>query len=297
MRMREIKNKINLIQNIYYLTQALELIAATKLKKLKNLTLNSRPFARKAIEILIRLLQYQKFFRKKLHYFQPQKSNKILAIVFASDRGFCGLYNKNIFKYAENEIEKLKKTAEVELITIGKKAANFFKNKNYKIKIEFPEIKEFEEKEKSDELFKFLLEFYQKAKYQMFLFFCTHYFTSFFQMPRTVQIFPPEEEKLRWMIKEITGEPILEKRLDYIFEPSFKEIFDVILFQIMTAEIYHAILEARTSEEVSRMVAMKRAMDNAQEIIKDLTSKYNKAKQAQITAEVCEITSAKEALI
>jgi len=96
------------------------------------------------------------------------------------------------------------------------------------------------------------------------------------------------------MLKKLAGQSLEEKRYNYIFEPSFNEIIDHLVFQLLENEIYHAILEALTSEQASRMIAMKRAMDNAKEIIKKLTLEYNKCRQAQITAEVSEITTAKE---
>jgi len=302
MKLKEVKNKINATQNIYDLTQAMELIAAMKVRKLKNSTLNSRPFVRKSIELLIKLIEYKKDLQEnsgKIFQDEQKKhssAQKILAIVFASDKGFCGVYNKNILRYAHQQIEQLEKEGEIELITIGKKTTNFFKAKKYKIKIDFPDIKEFEEKKRTDELFKYLEDFYKKGTYRKILLFATHYFTSFIQNPRTVQIFPIDEKKLREMLKETADETVSEKKLDYIFEPSFEEIFNEAISQLMAAELYHAVLEARTSEEASRMMAMKRAMDNAKEVIKNLTLEYNKARQAQITSEVSEITSAKEAI-
>lgn len=308
MKLREVKNKINATQNIYSLTQSLEMIAAMKVRNLKNSTLNSRPFVQKSIEILIRLLQYQKNLleqdennSKKENEFSTaitSKSNKVLAIIFASDRGFCGVYNRNILKYTETEIEKIRKNdkIEVELITIGKKTTRFFKGKNYRIIFDFPEIKEFEEKKNTDKLFKSLADFYQKGEYQKIIFFGIHYFTSFLQTPRAVQLFPFNEIILKEMLKEITNKEMPEEKIDYIFEPSFKDIFEELTYQLMEGEIYHAILEARTSEEASRMMAMKRAMDNAEDLIKKLTLEYNKARQAQITSEISEITSAKEAI-
>jgi len=301
MKLREVKNKINATQNIHDLTQALELIATMKARKFKDLTLSSRPFAQKSIEILTKLLQYKREeeIDKRTELNEQTKvknSKKFLVIVFASDKGFCGVYNKNILKYAEAEIEKLKNKAEIELITIGKKATKFFRDKNYKIRNEFLGEKKFEEKEITDELFNSLLEFYQKGEYQKIILLATH-FTSFVQTPRIIQIFPLDEENLKMIVKDIVGEKaISEKRIDYIFEPSFEEVYKEAIFQLMSAELYYAILEAKTSEETSRMMAMKRATDNAEDIIKDLTLEYNKARQVQITSEISEITSAKEAV-
>jgi len=314
MRLREVKNKINLTQNIFGVTQALELISAVKMKRAVKSALASRPFARKVVEILIRLGEYQKFFETKSLYFQTKKVNplysspsreprlsngvkKILAIVLASDRGFCGLYNKNILKFAEEEIEELKKEGEVEIITLGKKAINFFKKKNEKIKAEILGVEKYEKFEAVKLLVEPLFRYFQQDEYQKICFFGTHYFSPFFQLPRKIQILPLDVKKLEEMLKKLTGQSLAKNQYNYIFEPSYKEIVSQLILQLIETEIYHAILEAQASEHASRMMAMKRAMDNAKEIIKDLTLEYNKARQAQITAEVSEITSAKEATV
>ncbi|MDI6591979.1 MAG: ATP synthase F1 subunit gamma [Patescibacteria group bacterium] len=295
MRLLEIKNKINLTQNIYGLTQALELISAVRMKRLVKLAVNSRPLVQKVIAILKRLSQYQKISKIKSIYFQSKRIKKILVLVLASDRGFCGFYNRNILKLAEKEIKELEKEGKVEIIAIGKKAVNFFKKAGYQLKEEILDQKEYQKFEKVRDLTERLFQDYQKNEYQKIYFYCTHYFTPFYQLPRKIQVLPLEEKNLDEMLKKIAGITLIEKSPDYIFEPSAKEILDKLVSELMEFEIYHAILEALASEEASRMMAMKRAMDNAKEIVKDLILKYHKARQFQITAEVCEITTAKEA--
>ncbi len=311
MRPRELKNKINLTQNILGVTQALELISAVKMKKAIKLALGSRPFARKVISILIKLSREQKALGIESLYFKPKEpegAEKILVLVMASDRGFCGLYNKNILKFAEQEIRELKKEGEVdpvrsgasngvEIIALGKKAVDYFKKRSYKIKSEFLGAENYGKLENSRALTELIFNYYKKAEYQKIYFYCTHYSNPFFQPPRKIQILPLDAEKLEEMLKKLAGESVAENKAGYIFEPSFKEIVGQMVLQLMEFEIYHAILEALASEHTSRMFAMKRAMDNAKEIIKGLTLQYNKARQAQITAEVSEITSAKEATV
>lgn len=298
MRPRELKNKINLTQNILGVTQALELISAVKMKKALKLALGSRPFARKVISILIKLSREQKTSGIESLYFKPEEhkgAKKILVLVMASDRGFCGLYNKNILKLAEQEIKELKKEGEIEIIALGKKAVDYFKKRNYKIKDEFFGAEDYGKFENSKVLTQLLFRYYKEGEYREIYFYCTHYSSPFFQPPRKIQILPLDAEKLEEMLKKFAGESVAESKIEYIFEPSFKEIVGQLVLQLMEFEIEHAILEALASEHVSRMFAMKRAMDNAKEIIKGLTLQYNKARQAQITAEVLEITSAKEA--
>lgn len=303
MRPREIKNKIGLTQNIFGVTQALEMIAAVKMKKAMNLTMAARPFAKTTLAILKRLSQYKEFAKEESFYFEEREAKKILAVVLSSDRGFCGLYNKNVLKFSEQEIKELKKEKEAEILAIGKKTINYFKKKNYNIKEEFWGVEDYQEFEKSKQLAQILFNYYRMGQYQKIYFYCTHYVNAFFQQPLKIQVLPLNEKEIEQTIKEsgggsaklTAGESLVKEKLDYIFEPSFKEIFDKLVLQLVEYEIYHAVLEAQASEHAARMMAMKRAMDNAKEIIKNLTLEYNKARQAQITAEVSEITSAKEA--
>lgn len=294
MRLREIKNKINLTQNIFGVTQALELISAVKMKKAVKSALGSRPFARKVVALLIRLCAYEQSLKTEPFYCRSRKTKKILALIMSSDRGFCGLYNKNILKFAEQEIKGFEKEGKVEIMALGKKTVNYFKKRNYALKDMLLGVDGYANFEKVKPLVDLLFKYYLEDEYQKIYFYCTHYFSPFFQLPRKIQILPLDAKKLEEMLEKLAGESFTPNLYDYIFEPSFKGIIGQLVLRLMEAEIYHAILEARASEHASRMMAMKRAMDNAKEIIKDLTLEYNKSRQAQITAEVSEITTAKE---
>lgn len=297
MRPREIKNKIGLTQNILGVTQALELIAAVKMKKAMKSAIVSRPFAKKVFSLLKGLSQYQKFSKQESFYFEPGEGKKFLALVISSDRGFCGLYNKNILKFAEQEIREFNAAGEVEIVAVGKKTVTHFKKKNYELKNEFLGAEDYKEFEKSKKLAELLFNYYLRGEYQKIYFYYTHYINPFLQLPLRIQILPLDEKQIRETLKDIGDESPLEKGLDYTFEPSFHAIIDELVLQLVEFEIHHAVLEAQASEHAARMMAMKRAMDNAKEIIKNLTMEYNKARQAQITAEVSEITSAKEVTI
>lgn len=297
MRLPEIKNKIGLTQSIFGVTKALELVSAVKMKRATKLALGSRPFARKVVGILKRLSEYEESSKEVPFYFVPAEGKKILAVVIGSNKGFCGLYNKNILKFAEKEVVEFKKEAEVEIMAIGKKTINYFKKKNFHIRAEFLEVEDYEKFEKVKPLAALLFKYYREGEYQKILLYGTHYFNPFFQVPRKIQVLPLKKAVFAEMLEKLAGESVVEKRCEYIFEPSLKEIIEQLVLRLIEFEIYHAILEANASEHASRMMAMKRAMDNAKEIIKDLTLEYNKSRQAQITAEVCEITSAKEATI
>ena len=299
MKSKEIKQKIGSVQNISKITNALGLVSAVKMGKAQNLALNSRPFALRVYQILKKLSAYQKKEGLASFYFKERPPEKILAVVVSSDRGFCGSFNKNILNYAHKQIKDLEKIAPVEIVAIGKKSSAFFKRKGYKLKIEFSGIGDFGKLNEIRPLAEVLTRYFEKEYQKVYLAF-TNFVTTLTQEPCVIQVLPVEEDIFEKLLKEhapkgskeIEPEPYLE----YVFEPSSKEIFESLVPELVTFEIYHSILEANASEHSARMIAMKNASDNAKEIIKFLILDYNKARQEQITSELGEITSAKEAI-
>ena len=314
MFLKEIKQKINSTQRISQVTGALELISAVKMRKSQKIALGSRPFAQKVIEILKRLSKYQQeCLEKNSFYFQTRELKKILIVVVSSDKGFCSSFNKNILKFAETEINKIQEEfarekvapPEIEIMAVGKKAIAFAKKKNLKIKVEFTGIGDYGTLEETKPIAGLLLRYFQENKYQKIYLFYTDFISSFIQKPKKIQLLPLIPESFQEMLKNVTlaeKSPRAEflennsKNYDYVLEPSPEKIFESLVPQLLEFEIYHTVLEANASEHSARMMAMRNACDNANDIIKDLTLNYNKVRQNQITAEVSEISSAKEAM-
>ncbi len=320
MFLKEIKQKINSTQRISQVTGALELISAVKMRKSQKIALGSRPFAQKVIEILKRLSKYQQeCLEKNSFYFQKRELKKVLIVIVSSDKGFCSSFNKNILKFAETEINKIQeefareKTAapEIEIMAVGKKAIAFAKKKNFKVKVEFTGIGDYGTLEETKPIADLLLRYFQEDQYQRICVFYTDFVSSFIQKPKKIQLLPLVSESFQEMLKEsaslinssasknktVAGSSAEEAgNYDYILEPSPGRIFESLVPQLLEFEIYHTVLEANASEHSARMMAMRNACENANGIIKDLTLNYNKVRQNQITAEVSEISSAKEAM-
>ena len=301
MLLKEIKSKINLAQDLLKITRALELVSAVKMRKAQKLALSSRPFTEVVLKVLGELSERPEEIRKSF-YFPEKKVKKTLVVVVSSDRGFCGAFNKNITNFAEREIEKLK---EVELFTIGKKAINFFKRKNYKTLVEFSGIGDYGKFEEVKPIADKLLNYFKENRFQKIILFYTDFISSFSQKPTKIQILPINLKEIEEILKNYQLKPqknhppavIQHPSSKYyiLLEPSPREIFENLVPQLVRYLIYHSILEANASEHSARMMAMRRANENANEILKKLTLEYNKARQAQITAEVCETAMAKEA--
>jgi len=359
MFLKEIKQKINSTQRISQVTGALELISAVKMRKSQKIALCSRPFAQKVIEILKRLSDFQQeCLKENSFYFQKRELKKVLIVIVSSDKGFCSSFNKNVLKFAEREINEMKKEfikegngikegevapprlpknvliPEIEIMAIGKKAIAFAKKKNFQVKVEFSGIGDYGDLKEVKPIADLLLRYFQKDQYQRICVFYTDFVSSFIQKPRKMQFLPLCSESFKEILKESTSsadksafasagssadkpsfasaeatedkpsfasaeateDKPASKKADYILEPSPGKIFERLVPQLLEFEIYHIILEANASEHSARMMAMRNACENANEIIKDLTLNYNKVRQNQITDEVSEISSAKEAM-
>lgn len=290
MELKEVKAKIGSVKNISDITGALETFSALKMKKTQKRFSESKPFAEEMARILRNM---KKALREGRSIFLEKRNVKnILVCVVASDRGFCGSFNSNILKLADKEIEEMRKEGEVEILPIGKKAVNHYIKKE-RIRYSFSGVGDYWEFSQTKEIADFLIKSFLTDKYQKIYIFYTHFHSSFLQKPTKVQLFPSRSATIKEFLKE---EDNGEVNKNYILEPSPKVILDDIIPVFVEYLIYQFILSANTSEHSARMMAMRNASDNAKELLEELRLDYNKARQAQITSEVSEISSTKEAM-
>ncbi len=290
MDLREIKNKIGSVKNISEITSALETFAALKMKKTQKRFSESKPFAQEMSSLLKRM---EKSLREKKSVFLEERPvKKILVCVVASDRGFCGSFNSSVFKLVEKELASIKEEGEVEIMPIGKKATARYKKEN--VLRSFFGVGDYWKFSQTKEIAEFLTQSFLEDKYQKVYLFYTHFFSSFVQKPSKVQLFPLTAETILNFLKEEDGKPVDET--DYLLEPSAENILSQVIPVFVEYLVYQFILSANTSEHSARMMAMRNASDNARAILGELRLVYNKARQEQITSEVCEISSTKEAM-
>ena len=293
MELKEVKAKIGSVKNISELTSALETFSALKMKKSQRRFSESKPFAEELARVLKRMEKTLKEGNSVFLRARPVK--KALVCVVASDRGFCGSFNSNVLKFADKEIEKIRKEEDVEVMPVGKKSINHYK-KRENIEHSFSGVGDYWEFRQTKEISDFLINYFLKDNYQKVYVIYTHFFSSFVQKPSLVQLFPLKSETVSGFLKEeclVNGE---EEDVDYLLEPSIDVILDEVLPTFIDYLIYQFILSANTSEHSARMMAMRNASDNAKGLLEELRLKYNKARQEQITSEVCEISSTKEAM-
>lgn len=290
MELKEVKAKIGSVKNISELTSALETFSALKMKKTQKRFLESRPFSQEMSKMLRSMRAALKEGRSV--FLEQRKIRNILVCVVASDRGFCGSFNSNVLKFADREIKRIKEEGEAEIMPIGKKAIDHFK-KTEKISHSFSGVGDYWSFRQTKEISDFLIKSFLEDKYQKVYIFYTHFHSSFVQKPSLIQLFPLEEGTICNFIREENPE---KEGADYLLEPSTGVILDEVIPVFVEYLIYQFILSANTSEHSARMMAMRNASDNARDVLETLRLAYNKARQEQITSEVCEISSTKEAM-
>jgi F-type H+-transporting ATPase subunit gamma len=289
MELKEIRLKIQSVSNIWKLTGALETLSALKMKKAQKYALASRPFAQRMGRLVRRM---EPTLKDKVRL-RKRKLRDALAVVIASDRGFCGSFNQNILKRAQEEIEKLEEKSNVAILPVGKKAVSFFKKRQRNFDHFLTGIGNFGSLEEIKPMSDFIIKSYIENRYQRVYLIWTDFISTFCQNPKTIQLLPLEWDEL----KEFAGEAEdAAENAETKIEPSADMLVKEIIPQLVMYLIYQCVLESNASEHSARMTAMRNASDNARERVGELTLAYNKARQEQITNEVCEISSAKEVL-
>ncbi|MFH1180864.1 MAG: ATP synthase F1 subunit gamma [bacterium] len=292
MELKEIRRKIESVNNIRNLTSALETLSALKMKKAQKTAILSRPFSHK---IAVFLEEIEPLFKeKKSVFFREEKAGKILFVAITSDRGFCGSFNQNILRRAEKEIKERSSqgTELIEVFPVGKKGTAFFKKRGRDIKYSFIGIGDAATLEEVKPISDFLIKSFLEKKFQEIHLVWSDFVSTFLQKPRHTQILPLKKENL----EEFFGREDKYERREFLVEPSLRLLAKEVVPQLVEYLIYQAILENNASEHSARMMAMRNASDNAQKKSSELKLEYNKARQEQITSEVLEISSAKEVL-
>ena len=278
---KEIRTQIASIQNTQKITSAMEMVAASKMKKAQDKMLASRPYSEKILNVIGHLTHANSEFKHP--YMTPSKEvNKVGIIVISSDRGLCGGLNTNLFRSLLQDIAAWQSDkVEVELCTIGKKATSFFKNTGLQINSVLTDLGD---NPNFDELLgtiKVMLDKYDSGEINQIMIAYNRFANTMTQVPTVKQIVP----------MEVTEEESMDHHWDYIYEPDAEKALGALLVRYIEALVYQGIVENNACEQSSRMIAMHSATDNAGEMIKELGLIYNKARQAAITQEISEIVA------
>jgi F-type H+-transporting ATPase subunit gamma len=286
---QDIRRRIKSIRNTSQITKALQMVAASKMRKAQMAALAGRPYSNLMNRVLVSLQQRTD---SKLHpLLQQREVKKELVVMLSTDKGLAGALNTNLFR------EAIKFEADRALyVTSGAKARQFIVRTRRELLADFP-LKDAPAFTETKEISKFAVEKFLSHEVDKVSVLFTHFINTINQKPTVRTLLPISpfdlpQNSVAAESADSNGDPMV----DYTFEPAPEAVLDIMLPYYLHYQIYQMVLDARASEHSSRMVAMKNATDNAKQFIKDLTLEYNKMRQASITTELLEIATAQMAV-
>lgn len=277
--MKAIKRRIKSVESTKQITKAMELVASSKLRKAKEKADNARPYFDALYETMCEIQAENKSFLSP--YTRKGKRGNVLLVVIAGDRGLAGGFNSNVIKLAQKRINELTadgKTS-VEILGIGKKSVEYFEKHGYDLLARYVNIGETLKIGSAAGIAEKIVNPYLKGEYERVEIFYTSFTSAISQTALSKAILPVE-------IREERSEGI--KALP-IYEPSAEQVFNSIVPKYLSGIIFGAVVDSFASEQAARRNAMESASDNADEILSDLSLRYNRARQASITQELTEI--------
>ena len=278
---KEIRVKIRSVQSTRKITKAMEMVAASKMRKAQERMRAARPYADKIRNVAAHISHSNPEYR---HPFLVERDTvkRIGIIVITTDKGLCGALNTNVLRLVLNKYKEWQSEGEeVDACCLGGKGLGFMQRLGVNVVSNVAGLGDRPNLERLVGAVKVMLDGYASDKFDRLLMFSTRFINTMKQEPTMEQILPLSGERL--------GAP--EGTWDYIYEPEAKAVLDQVLTRYMESIIYQAVAENMASENSARMVAMKAASDNAETLIDELTLIYNKNRQAAITKEISEIVS------
>ena len=279
---KEIRTKIKSIKNTQKITRAMEMVAASKMRKAQDRMASSRPYAHKIRNVISHLAHAHPEYRHP--YLEKRDTVKRVGLIIVStDRGLCGGLNTNLFKSAVNELKRWRdQGVDVDVCLVGQKAANFFKRFTSNIAAQVTHLGDAPAISDLIGSIKVMLDAYDEGKIDRIDLVYNEFVNTMTQQPRVDQLLPIEAGEI---------DESLKHHWDYLYEPEAKEVLTQLLVRFVESQVYQGVVENVACEQAARMVAMKAATDNAGNLIGELQLVYNKARQAAITQEISEIVS------
>ncbi|MEI6494639.1 MAG: ATP synthase F1 subunit gamma [bacterium] len=302
-----LKSRLKAVKNVGQITKAMEVVAATKMRKAQEQALISRPYAFAVLKLLEKVSVNSEIESPLL--FEREIKNT-LVLVLASDKGLAGSFNSQIFRLAEQFFNtddyRTREGHNYQLIPIGKKAVTYANKKSFAVPAHFNGLGDVTEPGEIEEISKFISDGFLAEKWDRVVVFYTNFRSALKQEAMMRQILPADVKKIHQTLREIVpeygrysdksdAELIKEgvfsaEQFDYILEPTPAGLASALIPHLVKMQLYHIFLEAKASEHSARRMAMKTASDNAEELSGDLQLEYNKLRQTKITGELMEIT-------
>ncbi len=281
---QDIRRRIKSIRSTAQITKAMQMVAASKMRKAQQHALAGRPYAALMNKVLVSL--QQRIDPRLYPLLDIRELKKELVIVISTDKGLAGALNTNLLR----EVAKFEAN-QTSYVTAGRKARQFLARTKRELLADF-ELKDAPTFVETKPIANFALEKFLAREVDKVSVVYTHFINTINQRPTVRTLLPIDHAEL----PKDEAAPASDPLLGYIFEPSAERVLEAMLPYYIQYQIFQMILDARASEHSARMVAMKNATDNAHQFIKDLTLEYNKMRQASITTELLEIATAQMAL-
>ena len=295
--LREVKNRIRSVRNITQITRALEAVSASRVRRAQARVFASRAFAEKAWEILVNIQAASKSLPLHPLLTERDEINRVMVVVITSDRGLAGAYNTNILRVAQRFESRLGKP--VDYITVGRKGRDSLARINANILASFTDMPAEPKIADITPIARIAIDAYLGGEVDEVLIAYTDFINMLAQRPAVLGWLPLTTHTIA---QQVAAEYVKDVATvsggiqNYDYEPNAEAVVDEIVPRFTELQLYQALLEAQASEHAARMAAMRNATDNATQLTADLTLQYNKARQAEITAEILDIVGGANAL-
>ncbi|MBQ8107720.1 MAG: ATP synthase F1 subunit gamma [Ruminococcus sp.] len=277
--MKDVKRRIKSVESTMQITKAMQLVASSKMRRAKERAEAVHPFFESVFQVMCDVSRDHEF---RSVYTKKKFKNSTLMVVIAGDRGLAGGFNNNILKPALAKVKEIQEGGgEIRLICIGRKAVEFFEKRGYELMGAYPHLAEGVDLTDIMQIAEIIIEKFRVGDFDAVELYYTTFVSAMTQEPQMLRILPVEN-------LEYPG----EKQPTTIYDPSPEEVFDSLVPQYLCGMLYSAVVDSYASEQAARRTAMESASDNASEMIDKLSLLYNRARQAQITQEITEISSA-----
>ena len=295
--LREVKNRIRSVRNIAQITRALEAVSASRVRRAQARVLASRIYAEKAWEILVNVQAASKSLPLHPLLTERDEVNRVMVVVITSDRGLAGAYNTNILRVAQRFATRLGKP--VDYVAVGRKGRDSLARAGANIIASFSDMPAEPKVSDITPIARIAMDAYFDGDVDEVLIAYTDFINMLTQRPAVLGWLPLTTHTIA---QQVAAEYVKDVAVvsggiqNYDYEPDAVAVVDEIVPRFTELQLYQALLEAQASEHAARMAAMKNATDNATQLTADLTLQYNKARQAEITAEILDIVGGANAL-
>jgi F-type H+-transporting ATPase subunit gamma len=285
--LKEVKTRISSVISTQQITKAMKMVAAAKLRRAQENIMQMRPYAQKLGEVLENV---SNGLESGENAFTSERDQKIVIVAITSDRGLCGPFNSNVFKRVveliHEKYEAQYNAGDLQVLTISRKSAEFFKKRNYNVIGDFTDMFSNLSFDKAKAAAEYVMKGFREEKIDVVELVYNEFKNIATQIVRTEPFLPLQN----------ASQEEANLHNDFIYQPNQQVLVDELIPKSLKVQFYKAILESNASEHGARMTAMDKATENADDILKELKLTYNQTRQAAITKEILEIVAGAEAL-